>query len=63
MGCRSRGADDLHIILDFGSQPIANALLSEEKLRHPEAKFTPAGAILSCIRSIAADRDSPNGGP
>jgi hypothetical protein len=35
---RSCGADDLRIILDLGSQPIANALLLEEELGRPEAR-------------------------
>ena len=38
--CRSCGCDDLRVILDLGSQPIANALLSEEELDRPEARFT-----------------------
>ena len=43
-----RGGNDLRIILDLGSQPIANALLSEEEVRRPEA-----------ARAIASDLDSP----
>jgi hypothetical protein len=38
--CQSCGSDDLHIILNLGSHPIANALLSEEELSRSEERFT-----------------------
>ena len=67
--CRSCGCDDLCIILDLGSQPIANALLSEEELSRPEARFTLAVAfcractLLQVTETVPADilyrRDFP----
>jgi SAM-dependent methyltransferase len=67
--CRSCGCDDLRVILDLGSQPIANALLSEEELRLPEAKFPlavalcPACALLQVTETVPAEilyrRDYP----
>ena len=70
MGCRSCGGDDLRIILDLGSQPIANALLSQGRLKQPEAKFTlsvafcPACALLQVTETVPPDvlerRDYPH---
>jgi SAM-dependent methyltransferase len=67
--CRSCSCDDLHVILDLGSQPIANALLSEDELGFPEARFTlavafcPSCALLQVTETIPADilyrRDYP----
>ena len=67
--CRSCGSDDLHIILDLGSHPIANALLSEEELSRPEARFTlavafcPGCTLLQVTETIPPDilyrRDFP----
>jgi SAM-dependent methyltransferase len=67
--CRSCGCEDLPVILDLGSQPIANALLSEEDLGHPEARFDlavafcPACALLQVTETVPADvlyrRDYP----
>ncbi len=67
--CRSCGCDDLRVILDLGSQPIANALLSEEELTRPEARFAlavafcPVCALLQVTETVAADilyrRDYP----
>jgi SAM-dependent methyltransferase len=67
--CRSCGGDDLHIVLDLGYQPIANALLSEEELGHSEVKFPlavtfcPACALLQVTKTVPADvlyrRDYP----
>ena len=67
--CRSCGCDDLRVILDLGSQPIANALLSEEELDRPEARFTlavafcPACALLQVTETVPPDvlyrRDYP----
>src|SRR5229473_5837601 len=67
--CRSCGGNDLRIILDLGSQPIANALLSEEELSRPEAQFDlavafcPACALLQVTETVPADvpyrRDYP----
>ena len=67
--CRSCGSDELHVILDLGAQPIANALLSEEELSRPEARFAlavafcPACALLQVTETVPADilyrRDYP----
>ena len=67
--CRSCGGNDLRVILDLGSQPIANALLGEEELSHPEAKFPlavafcPACALLQVTETVPPDvlyrRDYP----
>jgi SAM-dependent methyltransferase len=67
--CRSCCSDGLHIILDLGRQPIANALLSEEELNRPEAKFDlavafcPACALLQVTETVPPEvlyrRDYP----
>jgi SAM-dependent methyltransferase len=67
--CRSCGYDDLRVILDLGSQPIANALLSKAELDPSEAKFDlavafcPACALLQVTETVPADilyrRDYP----
>jgi SAM-dependent methyltransferase len=67
--CRSCGGNDLRVILDLGSQPIANALLSEEELSRPEIRyplavaFCPACALLQVTETVPADvlyqRDYP----
>jgi len=67
--CRSCGCDDLHIILDLGFQPIANALLREEELSRPELRFTlavafcPACTLLQVTETVPPDvlyrRDYP----
>src|SRR6516162_7419437 len=67
--CRSCGCEDLRIILDLGSQPIANALLGEEELSRPEARFPlavafcPACALLQVTETVPAEilyrRDYP----
>jgi SAM-dependent methyltransferase len=67
--CRSCACDDLRIFLDLGSHPIANALLSEEQLSRPEARYTlavafcRACALLQVTETIPADilyrRDFP----
>jgi SAM-dependent methyltransferase len=67
--CRSCGGNDLRVILDLGSQPIANALLSEEELSRPETRyplavaFCPACALLQVTETVPADvlyqRDYP----
>jgi SAM-dependent methyltransferase len=59
--CRSCGCPDLQVILDLGAQPIANALLSEEELERPEAKFPlavafcPACALLQVTETVPAE--------
>src|SRR5215467_399369 len=59
--CRSCGCDGLRVILDLGSQPIANALLSEAELRRPEPKFPlavafcPACALLQVTETVPPD--------
>jgi SAM-dependent methyltransferase len=67
--CRSCRCPDLQVILDLGAQPIANALLSEEELERPEARFPlamafcPACALLQVTETVPADflyrRDYP----
>jgi C-methyltransferase C-terminal domain/Putative zinc binding domain/Methyltransferase domain len=67
--CRSCGSDDLRVILDLGSHPIANALVDEESLNLPEARFKlavaycRACALLQVTETVAADvlyrRDYP----
>jgi Putative zinc binding domain len=58
--CRSCGRSGLRVILDLGSQPIANALLSEDELDRPEAKFDlavafcPACALLQVTETVPA---------
>jgi hypothetical protein len=37
--CRSCGGKDLHLVLDLGLQPIANALVEPSKINEPEAVF------------------------
>ena len=59
--CRSCGREDLRVILDLGSQPIANALLNAEELDHSEAKFDlavafcPGCALLQVTETVPAD--------
>jgi SAM-dependent methyltransferase len=61
VNCRSCVGNDLRVILDLGSQPIANALLSEGELGRPEMKFTlavafcPACALLQVTETVSAD--------
>lgn len=43
--CRSCGSTDLEIILDLGSHPIANALLSKDELDRPEPRYPLAVAF------------------
>jgi SAM-dependent methyltransferase len=60
VNCRSCGGNDLRVILDLGSQPIANALLSEAELDQPEAEFDlavafcPACALLQVTETVPA---------
>jgi SAM-dependent methyltransferase len=59
--CRSCGCPDLRVILDLGTQPIANALVSEEELEHLEARFPlavafcPACALLQVTETVPAE--------
>ncbi|MBV8358425.1 MAG: class I SAM-dependent methyltransferase [Deltaproteobacteria bacterium] len=67
--CRSCGSTNLEIILDLGSHPIANALLSKDELDRPEAKypltvaFCPECTLLQVTETIPPDvlyrRDYP----
>ena len=67
--CRSCGGADLRVILDLGTQPIANALLGEEDLGRPEPKFKlevafcPACTLLQVTETVPPDvlyrRDYP----
>jgi SAM-dependent methyltransferase len=67
--CRSCGCDDLQIILDLGTHPVANALLTAEDLSRPEAKFPlevafcSACTLLQVTETVPADilyrRDFP----
>jgi hypothetical protein len=38
-GCRSCASADLHVILELGSTPLANALLKPDELDRPEPRF------------------------
>ncbi len=59
--CRSCGGDELHVVLDLGRQPIANALLSEQELGGPEqtfplaVAFCPACSLLQVTETVPAD--------
>jgi SAM-dependent methyltransferase len=57
--CRSCGSDDLHIILDLGSHPIANALLSEEELGRLEERFTLAVAFCRACALLQVTETIP----
>jgi SAM-dependent methyltransferase len=67
--CRSCGCDDLQIILDLGTHPVANALLTPHDLSRPEAKFPlevafcSACTLLQVTETVPADilyrRDFP----
>jgi SAM-dependent methyltransferase len=57
--CRSCGSNDLRIILDLGSHPIANALLSEEELVRPEARFTLAVAFCRACALLQVTETIP----
>jgi SAM-dependent methyltransferase len=67
--CRSCGRGGLRVILDLGSQPLADALLSEKEIDRPEAKFElavafcPGCALLQLTETVPADvlygRDFP----
>jgi SAM-dependent methyltransferase len=56
--CRSCGRDDLHVILDLGCQPVANALLGEAELSHREPRyplsvaFCPGCALLQVTETV-----------
>lgn len=58
VNCRSCGADGLRIILDLGSQPIANALLLEEELGRPDARYPRRTHLRQLVRVLAASRRS-----
>jgi SAM-dependent methyltransferase len=59
--CRSCGSDDLQVILDLGSHPIANALLGEDELGRSEPRhslmvtFCQACALLQVTETIPPD--------
>jgi SAM-dependent methyltransferase len=67
--CRSCGCEELHVILDLGSQPVANGLVSGDQLGHLEERFPlavvfcPACALLQVTETVPADilyqRDFP----
>jgi len=57
--CRSCGSDDLCIILDLGSHPIANALLNEEELARSEARFTLAVAFCRACALLQVTETIP----
>ncbi len=37
--CRSCGGSGLSPVLSLGSTPLANALLTDERMQHPEPTF------------------------
>jgi SAM-dependent methyltransferase len=59
--CRSCGAADLVTILDLGTTPLANALLSAEQLANPEATyplklvFCPKCALVQITESVSPE--------
>src|SRR6516225_10866782 len=57
--CQSCGSDDLHIILDLGFHPIANALLSEEELSRSEERFTLAVAFCRACTLLQVTETIP----
>jgi len=57
--CRSCGSNDLRIILDLGSHPIANALLNEKELTRPEARFTLAVAFCRACALLQVTETIP----
>ena len=61
--CRSCGCDDLRIILDLGSQPIANALLERGGTQPSGGEISVGRSILPGMCAIASDRDGPAGCP
>lgn len=56
--CRSCGAEHLELVLSLGSMPLANALLTEQQLDEPEAKypldlaFCPRCALLQITETV-----------
>lgn len=67
--CRSCGGDDLQVILDLGSHPVANGLLTADDLSRFEARFPlevafcSACTLLQVTETVPADvlwrRDFP----
>jgi SAM-dependent methyltransferase len=57
--CRSCGSDDLSIILDLGSHPIANALLSEVDLSRREERYTLAVAFCRACALLQVTETIP----
>jgi SAM-dependent methyltransferase len=57
--CRSCGSGDLHVILDLGHHPVADALLSQEDLVRREAKFPLAVAFCSGCTLLQVTETAP----
>jgi SAM-dependent methyltransferase len=59
--CRSCGAADLRVVLELGSHPIADALLSKADLDRPEARyplavaFCPDCSLLQLTETVPLD--------
>jgi SAM-dependent methyltransferase len=62
VACRATGATDLVPVLSLGDTPLANALLREEALAHPEPRFplelvfSPAAALLQLTTSVPPEQ-------
>jgi len=59
--CRACGSEELDLILSLGRTPLANALLTEEELRQPEATFPldlafcPGCALVQITEAVPPD--------
>jgi len=60
--CRSCGSKHLELVLSLGETPLANALLSEEQLTQPEARypldlaFCPECALVQITETVAPEQ-------
>jgi SAM-dependent methyltransferase len=61
-GCRSCSSDELELILSLGRTPLANALVSEEDLSHPEETypldlvFCPACTLVQITETVSPEK-------
>ncbi len=60
--CRSCGQGDLKKILDLGSTPLADALLTEEQLKYPEptypleVAFCPNCSLMQILETVSPEK-------
>ena len=59
--CRSCGQADLRPILSLGRTPLANALLTAEQLREPEATYPLDLVFCPDVRARPDHRDGTSG--